>query len=102
MKEPYDEKAMEGMRNYAKYIAMVVRNAMEDFHCKHLSDAQMDELNLIIRNAVYTAIYAFESRKDSRISEAFVDFHLMSIPKYWEEPELLAGFKGEGPESLIL
>jgi hypothetical protein len=71
---------MEGMRNYAKYIAMVARNAMEDFHCKHLSDTQMEELNPIIRDAVYTAIYAFESRKDSRTSEAFVDFHLMSIP----------------------
>ena len=55
----------------------------------------MDELNPIIRNAVYTAIYAFESRKDSRISEAVVDFHLMSISKYWEEPELLPGFRGE-------
>ena len=96
MEELYDEKAMEGMRNYAKYIATVVRNAMEDFHCKHLSDAQMEELNPVIRNAVYTAIYAFESRKESRISETFVDFHLMSIPKYWEEPELLTGFRGEG------
>ncbi len=95
MEEPYDDEAMEGMRDYAKYIAMVVRNAIEDSHCKHLSDAQMDELNPIIRNAVYTAIYAFESRKNPRISEAFVDFHLMSIPKYWEEPELLPGFKGE-------
>ena len=95
MKDLYDEKAMEGVRNYAKYIAMVVRNAMEDFHCKHLRDRQMEELNPIIRDAVYTAIYAFESRKDSRISEAFVDFHLMSVPKYWEEPELLPGFRGE-------
>ena len=94
MKDPFDENAMEGMKDYAKYIAMVVRNAMEDFHCRHLSDAQMEELNPVIRNAVYTAIYAFESRKDSRISEVFVDFHLMSIPKYWEEPELLAGFRG--------
>jgi len=95
MKEPFDEKAMEGMRNYAKYVAMVVRNAMEDFHGKHLRDRQMEELNPIIRNAIYTAIYAYEFRKDSRMSEAFVDFHLMAIPKYWEEPELLPGFRGE-------
>ena len=31
----------------AKLIAAVVRNSMEDFHCKHLSDAQMKELNPI-------------------------------------------------------
>lgn len=36
----------------AMYIAMVVRNAMEDFHAKHLSDTQMAELNPIIRNAI--------------------------------------------------
>ena len=28
----------------ALYIAMVVRNALEDFHCRHLSDQQMKEL----------------------------------------------------------
>ena len=92
MKDPFNQKGMEGMRNYAKYIAMVVRNAMEDFHCRHLSDEQMAELNPIIRNASYTAIYAFESRRDSKVAEAFLDFHLMSIPKYWEEPELLPDF----------
>jgi hypothetical protein len=83
---------MQGMRNYAKYIAMVVRNAREDFHRKHLRDTQMGELNPIIRNAIHTAIYAYESRKDSRTSEAFVDFHLMAIPKYREEPGLRRAF----------
>ena len=34
MKDPYDVEGMDGLRYYAKYIAMVVRNAMEDFHCK--------------------------------------------------------------------
>jgi hypothetical protein len=32
----------------ACYIAMVVRNAMEDFHCQHLTDDQMKELNPIM------------------------------------------------------
>ena len=43
--------------NYvAKLIAALVRNSMENFHCKYLSDAQMKELNPIIRNAIYTAM----------------------------------------------
>ena len=41
-------------RDMAKYVAMVIRNAMEEFHCKYLSDEQMKELNPIIRNAVCT------------------------------------------------
>lgn len=96
MKDPYDEKAMKGMRHYAKYIAVVVRNAMEDFHHKHLSDEQMAELNPIIRNAIYTAIYAQHTQKDSILLDGFVSSHLMSIPKYWEDPELPAGFRMEG------
>ena len=89
-----DPKVIQGMKDYAKYIAIVVRNAMEDFHCAHLSDEQMKELNPIIRNAIYTAIYAYETHKQSNRSESFVDYHFRSIPKYWEEPELMGGFKG--------
>ncbi len=88
-----DPELIQIMKEYAKYIAIVVRNAMEDFHCTNLSDEQMKELNPIIRNAIYTAIYAYETHKQSDRSKEFVDYHLMSIPKYWEEPELLGGLK---------
>ena len=92
--EKLDQEAITRMKDFAKYIAIVVRNAMEDFHCKHLSDEQMKELNPIIRNAIYTAIYAREKCGKSDPLKFFVDYHLMSIPKYWEEPELLKGLKG--------
>jgi len=36
----------------AKLIAAYVRNNIEDFHCKYLTDAQMKELNPLIRNAI--------------------------------------------------
>lgn len=89
----FDPQAIKGMQDFSKYIAIVVRNAMEDFHHKNLSDEQMKELNPIIRNAIYTAVYAREAYKKSKSSMNFVEFHLMSIPKYWEEPELLEGFR---------
>ena len=38
----------------ASSIAMVVRNALEVFHCQHLNDEQMRVLNPIIRNAICT------------------------------------------------
>ena len=47
----------EETQTVATYISMVVRNAMEDFHCEHLSDGQMKELNPIIRNAIGTALH---------------------------------------------
>ena len=79
-------------RQLAKYIAIVVRNAMEDFHVRHLSDAQMKELNPIIRNAVFTALYTARRLDDSAAARDFLGFHCRSIPSYWEEPELLADY----------
>lgn len=76
----------------ATYIAIVVRNAMEDFHCKHIPDEHMRELNPIIRNAICTALHAMDEAKISPAAEAFVGTNLASIPQYWEPPELLAGF----------
>lgn len=76
----------------AGVLAIIVRNAMEDFHCKHLSDAQMKELNPIIRNAICTGLHALEFRKESEAARSYVDYHIGHIPNYWERPELLPGF----------
>jgi hypothetical protein len=76
----------------AMYIAMVIRNAMEDFHVEHLSDSQMKELNPIIRNAVYTALHAYENYETSIAAKQFVDFNVHLIPEYWEQPILLRDY----------
>jgi hypothetical protein len=73
----------------AMLLAMVVRNAMEDFHHQHLTDAQMKELNPIVRNAIYTGLQALRHYERSRGARSFVNFQKTLIPKYWEEPELL-------------
>lgn len=90
-KDPTD-KMDAAMRSYAKYLAIVIRNAMEDFHHKYLSDEQMKELNPLIRNAIYTAFYANENQDRSSRAKEYVRYHSSMIPKYWEEPELLGGF----------
>lgn len=77
-----------GRKGFATFIAMVVRNAMEDFHTKHLSDEQMKELNPIIRNAIYTAMYAFENKDEQVKARRFFEYHNSMLPKYWEQPEL--------------
>jgi len=93
---PIDKKIQEGMKAQAKIISIVIRNAMEDFHTKHLSDEQMKELSPIIRNAVYTALYGCEYRKDSSRIKEFIDSQIEMIPGYWEEPELLVDLDGGG------
>lgn len=84
---------LEQNRSVAKYVAIVVRNAMEDFHAAHLTDAQMKELNPIIRNAVFTALYAMVRNGDNPAAKRFAEYHMQMIPSCWEEPELLTGFK---------
>ena len=80
---------VEADQKLANYIAMVIRNAMEDFHCEHLTDDQMKELNPIIRNAICTALHAFNNYEHADVAEKFVAFNLCMVPKYWELPELL-------------
>jgi hypothetical protein len=58
MEDKFDDEQLEAevheesLKAFSTYIAMCVRNAMENFHCAHLSDEQMSELNPIIRNAI--------------------------------------------------
>jgi hypothetical protein len=93
MKSEIKPKDLELLEAQTMYIAMVVRNAMENFHHRYLSDAQMKELNPIIRNAVFTALYAHKTVIESERSMEFMKYHIDMIPKYWEKPELLKGFK---------
>ena len=92
MGEPQKPESSEEMKHFAKFIAMVIRNAMEDFHCEHLSDGQMRELNPIIRNSVYTALHAFQHYERSPQAKKFVDFQSRLIPDYWESPEMMSDY----------
>jgi hypothetical protein len=75
--------------NLTKVIAMGIRNSMEDFHCKHLSDEQMAELNPIIRNSIYTTLFHIkEGQLGDAHSNMILSIQHEMIPSYWEEPEL--------------
>ena len=92
MKPSTNRHPAEVNRRFANYIAMAVRNAMEGFHVRHLTDAQMKDLNPTIRNAVYTALHAFDNYENSATAKQYVDFTWRMIPDYWEEPQLLDSF----------
>ncbi len=74
-------------------IAMQVRNSMEEFHCKYLSDDQMRELNPIVRNAIYQAIRSSylvrNGLNDDQHLVGLAEIHrwLVMVPNYWEPPE---------------
>lgn len=70
----------------ALIISMFIRNEMEDFHCKHLSDSQMKELNPIIRQAVYDILTYLKLADTESLAQNIIDFQTMLIPSYWELP----------------
>jgi hypothetical protein len=76
----------------ASFIAMVVRNKMEDFHCAHLGDAQMKELNPIIRNAIYEALHVLANSSFNTVADEYLSWSVMCIPPYWEKPALSPGY----------
>ena len=86
-------KPLKMHSDMAKFIAIVVRNAMETFHSKNLSDAQMKELNPIIRNAICTALDASWGSGNDPVARAWVDSQVQHIPADWEEPEFLADYR---------
>jgi uncharacterized membrane protein YsdA (DUF1294 family) len=55
---------------------------MEDFHVRHLSDAQMRELNPLIRNALAMALYAWQQQAQPHVAWRYVENHLRMIPPY--------------------
>jgi len=86
--EPPSGFELSELRETAMYIAQAVRNEMESFHARHLTDDQMRELNPIIRNAIYTALYAMrQAEAGSNAAGLYVAFNQM-WPDYWEPPEL--------------
>jgi hypothetical protein len=76
-------------------VAMHVRNEMEDFHVSHISNAEMKELNPIIRRAVLEGLVIIEKagwhvlRSPDKVDDPWVQmlaWLVQMIPEYWEVP----------------
>jgi len=84
-------------------IAMHVRNEMEDFHVDNLSDAQMKQLNQIIRQAIFDVVILTneepKTRTDKEQATRVMDWLIRMIPDYWELPDKTSGSL-ELPEAL--
>lgn len=104
-------KALSSHQQQAMFTAIVVRNAMEEFHCNHLSDEQMAELNPIIRNAIVTALDIWDEvtlvhpSKAPRWALESFGWNVSCIPDYWETPvsrasEIKAGL--EAPSRAVV
>jgi hypothetical protein len=78
----------EALKLQTNLIAHAVRDELEDFHVKHLTDAQMKELNPLIRNAIYNSLFAMANVEKHEECAKIIEWHLMAIPPYWEAPKL--------------
>jgi hypothetical protein len=91
---PYQQDSwdqQDDLKEKSKIIALHVRNEMEDFHCSHLTNSQMAELNPIIRNAIYNVLILMREYYRHPFSDMYnkvFDLYRACMPDYWEEPEL--------------
>lgn len=92
--DPKKFATLSERQKQAMLLGIEVRNNMEDFHVKYLSDEQMKELNPIIRQGIINGIELWDEYKrfmrtkkpNGKLSE-YVGWALMAIPDYWEPPE---------------
>lgn len=98
------ENDLEAMGIVTKLLAHEVRNRMEDFHVEHLSDKQMAKLNPLVREGIFNALFAIANYDRDSFSRDFVNMHLLSVPEYWETPELDLNFRNalEGVDNDIV
>lgn len=76
----------------AKLLASFVRSEIEDFHCEHLTNKQMKELNPLIRNGIVAGLYYLDNVRNERIFKA-LNFQIRLIPDYWENPVISDMYK---------
>jgi hypothetical protein len=75
-------------QEFARYLAVVVHNELEDFRSKNLTDEQMAELDAIMRDAICTALYAHETGQKSSASRKYTINNMRIAPDDQELPRL--------------
>jgi hypothetical protein len=86
------KSTIEATKRMAMCIALLVRNEMENFHVANLSNAQMAELNPLIRNAIFTGVYAYMIAEDDEAASTYVATNERSVPDYWEPPQFTRSY----------
>lgn len=74
-------------QQHVMLVAMYLRNAMEDFHAHNLSNAQMKELNQLIRQALYNIVTIIETDEADVWRDRTLSHLVGMIPDYWELPK---------------
>lgn len=85
---------LDARQQTASILTSIVRNNVEDLHAGNgeISDALMKQLNQRIRNAIYTGLHALALQDRSISARKWVEYHLQSIPAYWEPPQLIPDY----------
>lgn len=86
-------ESLSEKQKQAMLLGIEVRNKMEEFHVKYLSDEQMKELNPLIRQGIINGIELWGEYKRYRRSKKqngeitlYMGIALSMIPDYWELP----------------
>ena len=86
---PVTKNLKKGLQGQAKFIGVVVRNTLKEYHDKHLTDVEMKD----VLDAIYTALYSVNHYKKSSSTENFIRIHSPHVEEIEGEVELLEEFE---------
>src|SRR4051794_25220775 len=93
-----DWMKLTARQQHVLLLAMYVRNGIEHFHVKHLSDKQMQELNPIIRQSLYNIVSIIEDDFDTLKGKFLLGWLIDEIPEYWEIPSQNTALEDDADE----
>lgn len=79
----------DDLQSTAMYISTVVSRVLDESLPHLLSVNQQSEFYRLIKDGIFSAIFAEATSKTSWKSNAFIVSMRMKVPTYWEPPELL-------------
>lgn len=91
--DPKSFNSLNDRQKQTMLLAIEVRNNIENFHSKYLTDEQVAELNPLIRQGIINGIELWEEYNKFSLSKEvkgeITEYMLMAIfmiPDYWELP----------------
>jgi hypothetical protein len=89
MPAPLQPTLSPELQQSAAIMSRIVGNALAELRHEEFSDEQMRRLTPIVRNAIATALHAFEQFERSEKAQQFIAFHCQNVAGEPDQAQLL-------------
>lgn len=76
------------MKTASMIIAQILKDELEDFRIKHIPKETTPELDDLIKNGIYNALFSLVNSDIDNSCLSNITDAMVKIPSYWEAPQL--------------